>query len=167
MVDEQTVTELVVGRLRRGGTVAYVVRTGSMAPLVRPGDRIVISPAPQRFCIGDLTFRPAAPRPIIHRVIALDVQGATEWLCTKGDATPYADPLQPASVFAGVVCTVTHNGRTLALTSIPGRALGAAVARLSAWQARCVGGSRMRRAWRRALQNAVHLLDCILWWFAG
>ncbi|MBK8046601.1 MAG: S24/S26 family peptidase [Anaerolineales bacterium] len=166
MVDEQTVTELVIEKLRRGGTVSYVVRTGSMAPLVRPGDHIVIAPAPPQFRPGELAFRPAAPHPVVHRVLAQQTQDAVSWLRTKGDATPHADPLQPAAGFAGVVCCITHNGRTLAPGSIPGRFLGGIVARLSSWQAWCVGSRFVRRTWRLALHGAIHLIDCTLWWFA-
>lgn len=166
MVDEQTVTELVIEKLRRGGTVSYVVRTGSMAPLVRPGDHIVIAPAPPQFRPGELAFRPEAPHPVVHRVLAQQTEGAAIWLHTKGDATPHADPLQPAGRFAGVVCSIMHDGRTLAPGGIPGRFLGSVVARLSSWQACCVGSSLVRRSLRLALHGAIHLIDCILWWFA-
>ncbi len=75
-----------------------VMRTGSMEPLISPGDVVVIRPeALSRLAAGQiLTF--AAPVPgspvFSHRVTSVRRTGTDAVVTTKGDANPVADPWQ-------------------------------------------------------------------------
>jgi signal peptidase I len=75
------------------GWDAYTVMSGSMAPLVRPGDVVVAGPAahPDRLKAGTVAvlapFRPGGP-PVTHRIVDRLADGSYR---TQGDANPVPD----------------------------------------------------------------------------
>lgn len=72
-----------------------VVRSGSMAPSIQPGD-IVISKIvePKDIKIGDvISYRTDNGIPIIHRVVGLDEKDGKIIFETKGDANAAKDPM--------------------------------------------------------------------------
>jgi signal peptidase len=73
------------------GWQPLVVTSGSMAPGIRPGDLVLIDPAPQaRPRTGDVvTYRRPGASPVTHRVVGRDAAGDYR---TKGDANVQADP---------------------------------------------------------------------------
>ena len=93
------------------GVRAYVVRTGSMTPTLRPGDLVVDEPAaagaPLR--VGDIiTFHPQPETTETHRVHAIVGAG----IVTKGDAnrTPDVGEIQPSMISGRVALTVPYGG---------------------------------------------------------
>ncbi|WP_157767777.1 signal peptidase I [Actinosynnema pretiosum] len=80
-----------------------VVTSGSMGPLVRPGDVVLLDPAPDREpLVGDVVVysRSGAPS-VMHRVVGRDDDGRYR---TRGDAnpTPDAAPVAPEDVLGRV-----------------------------------------------------------------
>jgi len=74
-----------------------VMQTGSMRPLIAPGDLVVVRPVPVgEIRIGDLiTFRePTGSRLIVtHRVVGIEETDAGRAFTTRGDANPRRFPL--------------------------------------------------------------------------
>src|SRR5574340_1425234 len=96
------------------GVRAYVVRTGSMTPTLRPGDLVVDEPAapdaPLR--VGDIiTFHPQPETTETHRVHAIVAAG----IVTKGDAnrTPDVGQIQPSMISGRVALTVDRKSTRL------------------------------------------------------
>ena len=73
------------------GYRAYVVHTGSMEPVLVPGDVVVDARAPVAIEAGDvITFRATATDLVTHRVVAVADDGT---ITTRGDANDSADPV--------------------------------------------------------------------------
>jgi signal peptidase I len=134
------------------------VRTSSesMAPLLRPGDRLrLVRVDRETIRPGDLIAYRRATSLVVHRVIARAADGVV----TKGDALPHADTRVPwPAVVARVGGIVDAGGRTHELDAARWRAinrLAAALSRLGA----VVGPPD--RSWRRpawaALRGPMHL----------
>jgi len=67
----------------------YIVRSGSMEPVLMPGDAIVLQPVERMPDVGDIITYEQQGKLITHRVVG--VQDATT-ITTKGDANENADP---------------------------------------------------------------------------
>jgi signal peptidase len=71
---------------------AVVVRTGSMMPVLHPGDLVLVDvteDARENVAVNDVVlFDDPEGRPTIHRVVAISEEGIT----TKGDANEDPDP---------------------------------------------------------------------------
>jgi signal peptidase len=68
-----------------------VVLTGSMAPALRPGDVVLVAPAPPSIPPGRVALVPdpaRAGQTYLHRVVRVDEQGV---MTTQGDANPTPD----------------------------------------------------------------------------
>ena len=106
---------IITGGLFDRPLLVAAVPTGSMVPVLRPGDLIVVLPtwlAPPPGLDDIVVFRTAQDRNwIVHRIV--DGNAADGWV-TKGDANPISD-LRPviSRDVAGVVPQV--NGRALRL----------------------------------------------------
>lgn len=89
-------------RQGRGGAVWLTVRGGSMAPAMRDGDRLLVSPldsleTPQE---GDIVIAKRAGRLVAHRLVAR----TGEAIVTRGDACLRDDPPLPSeNILARVV----------------------------------------------------------------
>jgi len=92
-----------------------VVMTGSMMPVISPGDVVLVNPGqvPKRGQIV-LVRDPEVPTGrVAHRVVAIAPDGT---LTTKGDANPTADSVRhPASDVIGVARLVVPRAGRLAL----------------------------------------------------
>ena len=84
-----------------GGT-SLTVLTGSMEPVIKPGDVVAthgVNPANQNtFQVGDvIAFLPYPhdPTVVIHRVIAVQVRDGVTYYTTKGDNNDVADAWGP------------------------------------------------------------------------
>jgi len=136
-------TKLARLALLQGQTLRLRVVSGSMRPLLRPGDTVnVMAVAPAELQPGDLVVR-AVPDEgfIVHRLLA--VHGGM--LITRGDSSLYADAPWPAAQLAG---RVTSAWRKAAAQD--GDELGRPVALAARW-ARPVGRVLAVVAWLRAL----------------
>lgn len=88
------------------------VVSGSMEPYVSPGDVVLVAPTPEAPGVGDVVafVDPLQPdRDVLHRVVALDEQGA---LVTRGDANDVDDPwtVAPSEVLGVEVLTIPRLG---------------------------------------------------------
>lgn len=84
---------LAIVLFRSAGYSAYVVTSGSMAPLIDVGSLIVaeaVTPAAVR--VGDVITFSLPDRVVTHRVIASDVRDGRVVFATRGDANDAADP---------------------------------------------------------------------------
>lgn len=93
------------------GLRAYMVRTGSMSPAIRPGDLVIDQPVADRTAlhVGDvITFHPQPQTTETHRVARLGPNG----IVTQGDAnrTPDVGSIQEAAVVGRVLLTVPYGG---------------------------------------------------------
>jgi signal peptidase I len=97
----RTVLVLVAGLSAFGVTRAFgagIVRSGSMAPRLVPGDVIVYERRPARVAGGDLVVFPRRgwPGGVVHRAVRVTFDGA---VVTRGDANRACD-LVPARLDA-------------------------------------------------------------------
>ena len=74
------------------GLSLYSVQTGSMAPVLRPGDlALSVKPRAGQLDIGEIiTYKNAAGTSITHRIYSIDEASGT--MITKGDNLSYPDP---------------------------------------------------------------------------
>jgi signal peptidase len=92
-----------------------VIVTGSMLPLIKPGDVVVADPGarPRRGQIVLVADREAPTGRLAHRVVAINPDGT---LITKGDANPTPDSVRHrVSDVVGVVRLVVPRAGRLAL----------------------------------------------------
>lgn len=95
--------------LRRGRTVEIVAGGGSMWPLVRHGDRLVVDPAPPPR-VGDLAAVLRNDHLVIHRVISVGDAG----ILLHGDNLSGPDPVvTPQEVLGVVTRHVLRTGHVL------------------------------------------------------
>jgi signal peptidase I len=92
----------------------YVVHTGSMSPGLRPGDAVLVAPAPDPPRPGDVVSFAVHSGPdsvVTHRVVAV-VDGRVS---TKGDANRTADPwtLSLSQIVGRAVATLPWAGYVL------------------------------------------------------
>lgn len=116
--------------------VTLTVEGASMAPLLRPGDRLQLRAEPPR--VGAVVVYRAGSALVVHRVVALrNERGRTApLLLTKGDRSHRLDPpVWPAQVW-GTVCAVQSRRGTLPLEGRAAWVIGRWVALLSLEEAR-------------------------------
>lgn len=161
---------LLAARLAAGGESRLTITTGSMAPFLLPGDRVLLAAAPpQLLRVGDLVALGAQPHPIVHRVVVSRGRGAARRLVTKGDGAAACDPrltppLSPPAVLGRVVA-VERQAQVLALTTPVahgGAWLLAQISRLGPRTARLPSPS-LRRAVLFALHLALYTVAAAVW----
>ncbi len=76
-----------VGRLALGWDVR-VVTSGSMTPLLEPGDLVLVDPEATASEVGQVILFDGPSGPMLHRIVEV----AEEGLRTRGDAVEVADP---------------------------------------------------------------------------
>ncbi|NOY70498.1 MAG: signal peptidase I [Deltaproteobacteria bacterium] len=99
---------LIFHLLSEGKDVRLEVTGTSMAPSIKSGDRVVVSPAsPDSVAIGDIVFfRQAGDRMALHRVLWVirDDSGRVSSFLTKGDAVDTPDtPVMAEDIMGRVV----------------------------------------------------------------
>jgi signal peptidase len=92
-----------------------VVPTGSMIPVVHPGDVVIVAKTPaDRVRLGDIIeYRnPKENINIVHRVIEIEGEGSQRLFITRGDNNdaPDADPVPAQNVIGKVVFNVPRVG---------------------------------------------------------
>jgi signal peptidase len=108
--------------LRAHGQRLLSVQTGSMMPVFRPGDALIVESvtAPQLRPGEIISYQsPLDPRLIIsHRLIKIDRR--TGWLTTRGDALQTTDqPFPPGRVVGRAVTVAPRLGRILDFSHHP------------------------------------------------
>ncbi|MDT8390371.1 MAG: signal peptidase I [Lentisphaeria bacterium] len=97
--------------LEKGAKFRFTANGESMAPFIRNGDIIVVSPVPERGVRnGDVVvFRNAADGVMVHRIVRR--RGGKVLL--KGDNNPRRDGIFSEGNIIGVVTTVERGGRKI------------------------------------------------------
>jgi signal peptidase I len=155
-------TPFVPDVLARDGFAWVRESSDSMAPLIRPGDRLRLAPIDRSSLQqGDVVAYRRGPHLIVHRVIVRQRDG----VITKGDALPHRDTALPWDALVGrVVALVDVGGRVHDLSSGPWSAVTRLVAPLSRLGEACAAPPD--RWWRRAgwatLRLPVHLCAWVL-----
>ena len=101
----EQIVELVCARLAAGKPCVLVVRTGSMAPFLQPGDAVQVAPIrtwpPERRTV--LVVRQGEYL-VTHRLVDWVGIGTKEQMLLQGDACPRPDhPAAPSAVLGTVV----------------------------------------------------------------
>lgn len=96
-----------------GGQV-LLVQTGSMRPMIRPGDAVIVWPTPvDHIRNGDVVSYNSKVTPgvvMTHRVVSINTK--TQKLTTQGDSNKFADPPVAASQVIGRASYIApHLGR--------------------------------------------------------
>lgn len=105
--EEAALRDLWLARLAAGRESRLVVLTGSMAPLLCPGEELLVAPAPGRLLPGDLAVFTEGERFVCHRLLL--PLGGGRWL-QKGDANPAWERLDRGQV-VGLAAAVLAGGR--------------------------------------------------------
>ena len=94
-------------------TAACITVTGwSMAPALRPGDRVLLADGALR--VGDVVVVTAPQRLLVHRVVAfVAARDGSEpgFVITRGDGVRHCDAPSPLASVLGRVVAVERNGR--------------------------------------------------------
>lgn len=129
---------------RRDGVEASIEATGgSMLPLIRPGDRLLVGFGDQDVRLGDVIIFRHGGLVVAHRVVGRRQRDGVRRLIAKGDNEPLAtEDVGPAD-FLGVVRAVDRGSRGPST-----RGLGGVTAGVTARISR-IGGSLTRASARR------------------
>lgn len=120
--------DLIQAVLNKGALFRFQARGFSMAPFIRDGDVIVISPlSADSFRLGKVVvfIQPGIDKLVVHRIVG-KVCGA---FLIKGDNMSDADGVIPKSRILGCVTRVERNGEEASLGLGPERVLIAFVTR--------------------------------------
>ena len=132
-----SILDLVAEQLAAGSQVPFTVITGSMAPLLLPGDRTLVGKSSgQQLAVGDIVLVGTSPRPLVHRIVGLTTDGAIRLVHTKGDAVARGDTPVGSDSILGVVTGIERGPRRLRLDTRRAQVLGHGMARLSRWHER-------------------------------
>jgi hypothetical protein len=145
--------------LARDGELWCAVATSSMAPVVRPGDRVRLVPlldaAPR---LGELLAVVADGGLLLHRLVARAGAG----LVLKGDALAFPDaPVEPGSVLGRVVA-IERGGRVVRIDG----AVWSVLDRVLAFHSRRCVGPRTVTA-RRAVRGVARVPAYAVAWTVG
>lgn len=69
-----------------------VIMTGSMEPLIMPGDVVVVHRSKEAINTNDIIMFPANRMQVTHRIVAVNKKDGCRIFTTKGDANPHPDP---------------------------------------------------------------------------
>ncbi|MBI4769088.1 MAG: S26 family signal peptidase, partial [Chloroflexi bacterium] len=150
--------DLLRQRLRAGNPLWLPLTTASMAPTLRPGDRVLVQFVALRdLAPGDILLCGHGGLLLAHRLMAL--RRAEPRLLTKGDALRAFDPPLPSGALLGRVVTVERDGRKIELHSATPLFPPLTRARLRWLVSYATGAShRLYRGLRRLLPAALTLL---------
>ncbi len=94
-----------------------VIMTGSMEPLIRPGDVVIVNNKDKQVKVGDIIMFPHDQIKVTHRVVAVKENEGQRTFTTKGDANPDPDlePVPEQKVQGKVVLVVPKIGQAARL----------------------------------------------------
>jgi signal peptidase I len=137
---------LVRESLQKGQPTRLTVSSNSMAPLLRPGDEIVLEPVTGAdLVVGDILTLASAQGLLTHRYWATQNDSTGLHLLTRGDRPLVFDPPWPQEAVVGRMVARVRGGRELALTTSRGRRLNRHLVWLAKMEYR-LWGSRGDRA---------------------
>ena len=125
-------SDLVLDSSSPAANLRLEVITGSMAPFLRPGDKVLVQPAqPEALRVGDLIVARRAGEFITHRLVRI---GKNEYY-TKGDRSRYLDPPLTLDSIIGKVIEIERPGRIVDMQAGYWRLVNALLGRINWWQA--------------------------------
>jgi Peptidase S24-like len=135
---------------RRDGAEAWIEATGgSMLPLIRPGDRLLVGFGARDVEPGDVILFRHDGLVVAHRVVGIRERDGVRRLIAKGDNEPFAtEDVAPADLL-GIVRALDRGAAGLSR-----RALGGTTGRTTARLSR-LGGSLTRARARRTSIDAI------------
>jgi hypothetical protein len=140
-VDTTIIAELLRESLQRGQSAALTIRSNSMRPLLKTGDRVWLETAvPDQLLPGDVITLWDGRDLLTHRYWATVSRDGTPHLVTRGDRPLHLDPLHPAASLMGRVTARRRRGRRLDLGGGRGERLNRRLARLAQWEWRYLLG---------------------------
>ncbi|MGE5138131.1 MAG: signal peptidase I [Rudaea sp.] len=164
---DRVIQDLIRGHLDKGVAVRFTVASGSMRPLLRPGDTIIVRAEPaDRVRPGDVLLLRAPDGWLVHRLVDRRKSSGETVFITKGDNTPVADEEWRPGTQVAVATGVALPSLSLDLMSLRARLLGGSIAGLSRMQGRAFGwrpGPR-RSAALTLLDRAIYLCDRLIRW---
>jgi hypothetical protein len=113
-ISGSNLAELASDVLAKGASFRFKVRGGSMAPLVRDGDIVMLSRCQDaKLSSGAIAafIHPAGDRLVVHRIVG--TRGGS--FLVKGDNVEGCDGLIPGSRILGCVTRIERNGRNARL----------------------------------------------------
>lgn len=109
--DHEVLTDLWVARLVSGRRGRLIVRSGSMAPLLKLGDEIVVSPHARRVFPGDLVVFRDGDKLVCHRIMLPLAPGR---YLQKGDINPEWETVSATDI-VGIPTRASSGGREFSL----------------------------------------------------
>jgi hypothetical protein len=153
-----TALELATHSLQQGERLRLRVNGESMAPLMHPGDTVLIVYSQQEdLHCGDLVLIRRESDLVTHRLIG---RGAHGWIL-KGDGSPWADPPVQDAFVLGKAVGMETGGRHISFETRSWRGRSRLAGRLGWTEQRLMGWLGLHPAalhgWRRALVRLVRL----------
>jgi len=122
-VSRAVANDLWLELLERNGKGWLPVLTSSMAPLIRPGDEVLVSRStPRDVCFGDIVVFRRNNDLIVHRAPGTRRRGEDTMLLEKGDTGMDLSPVSASSV-VGRVISVRRHGKPINLSLRPSRSV--------------------------------------------
>ena len=151
-VTGRTAADLAVYSLQQGEQLRLRVNGESMAPLIHPGDTVIIVYCqPDELRCGDLVLIRRENDLVTHRLIGRTDQG---WI-TKGDGSPWADPLVKEDCLLGKAVAIESRGRRISFETRSWKERSRLAGWLSCVEQRLLGRlspcKPARHGWRRRL----------------
>ena len=116
------------------GLLRIKVTSDSMAPLLRPGDHVLVTPLqPDDLARGDLVVAQRGGELVTHRLVGACADG---WL-TKGDRLYAFDPPLQKEAILGSVTAVIHEGLMINLQTRQWRSINRSLGWLG-WREGCI-----------------------------
>lgn len=123
--------DLVLDSSSLAANLRLEVITGSMAPFLNPGDKVLVQRAGSHdFQIGDLLVARRHGEFITHRLVKI---GKNEYY-TKGDRSLYLDPPLSKDNIIGRVIEIDRPGRIVDLRTSYWRLMNALLGRINWWE---------------------------------
>lgn len=142
-MQQETINDLIRDKLAQGTAFRFRVISGSMAPLIRVGDEVVVQRVgTAELRCGDIVLYTAEGAFRIHRLLARRSQGGMTLLVTKGDASLAPDPPWREEQLLGKVVAISREDTTLDLEGVKWRALNRLLGTLAILQVAALRGAR-------------------------
>jgi signal peptidase I len=178
-IDKTLADELWQELFTKKGRGWLVVKTESMAPLIRPGDYVLTSRATaEHIRPGDIVVFRRGNDKIVHRVLKISRSDEGLRFTEKGDNSVVRKTFEADDVI-GRVTMVKSQGKTFNLYSVPGQLTSRALSIWSYWTSAIVmrasasSNRNVKRVGRVLLQlsllssNALVRICCVVWYLSG
>lgn len=156
-IETAVLAEMLRESLGQGQTPRLTVSSGSMAPLLRVGDQIVLEAvAPEMLAVGDIVTVGAAAVVMTHRFWGRVDVGGRPYLLTRGDRPLIFDDPWPQEALIGRVNGRFRHNHYLDLTTGTGQRLNRRLRQLAEWEADLWGSPPQRPRLRRIVRALVY-----------